>query len=326
MKTALITGGLGFIGSELTKKLLKKKIVKKCIILDNFGSFINPLKNNFKDYRQQRIENTKNIIVERGDASNEHIILKLLQKYKPELIYHTAALPLAKIENLNAKEASIGSVDATRNILECLVFAQNNLRNYNFQRFVYFSSSMIYGDFKSKIINETSNTNPKEIYGTMKLAGEIITKGLSNYCNIPYTIIRPSAVYGPKDMNHRVSQIFINKAIEGVNINVHGKTERLDFTYIDDLVDGTILASTKKNGINQTFNITNGKGRTLFEFVSILKKYFPNIKYTIKKRDEFRPKRGTLSIAKASKLVGYKPKTSLEEGVCRYLKFLKIIN
>ena len=130
MKTALITGGLGFIGSELTKKLLKKKIVKKCIILDNFGSFINPLKNNFKDYRQQRIENTKNIIVERGDASNEHIILKLLQKYKPELIYHTAALPLAKIDNLNAKEASIGSVDATRNILECLVFSQNNLRNY----------------------------------------------------------------------------------------------------------------------------------------------------------------------------------------------------
>ncbi len=325
MKTALITGGLGFIGSTLTKKLLKKGIVKKCIILDNFGSFINPLKITFKDYRQQRIEANKNIIVERGDASNEHIVLKLLHKYKPEIIYHTAALPLAKIENLNAKEASIGSVDATRNILECLIFAKNNIRNYTFKRFIYFSSSMVYGDFKTKIINENSKTNPIEIYGTMKLAGEIVTRGLSNYHKIPYTIIRPSAVYGPRDMNQRVSQIFINKAIDDLNINVQGKKERLDFTYIDDLVDGTILASTSKKGINETFNITNGRGRTLFEFVKILKKYFPKIKYTIKKRDEFRPKRGTLSIKKANRLVGYSPKVSLEDGIYRYLKFLKKI-
>jgi nucleoside-diphosphate-sugar epimerase len=184
---------------------------------------------------------------------------------------------------------------------------------------------MIYGDFKTKIVNETSSSNPKEIYGTMKLAGEVITKGLSNYYNIPYTIIRPSAVYGPKDMNQRVSQIFINKAINGSNINVHGKTERLDFTYIDDLVNGVILASTRKNGINNTFNITNGKGRSLFEFVSILKKHFPKIKFTIKNRDKFRPKRGTLSIKKATKLIGYKPKTTLEKGIYKYLKFLKVI-
>ena len=77
----------------------------------------NPLKSNFKDYRQQRLDNLKNILIERGDASNEQIVLKILPKHKPEYIYHTAALPLAKIDNLNAKEASIGSVDATRNIL-----------------------------------------------------------------------------------------------------------------------------------------------------------------------------------------------------------------
>ena len=63
---------------------------------------------------------------------------------------------------------------------------------------------MIYGDFKIKNIHENIEANPKEIYGTMKHAGEIITKGLCNYYNIPYTIIRPSAVYGPTDMNQRV--------------------------------------------------------------------------------------------------------------------------
>ena len=87
MKSALITGGLGFIGSELAKSLLKKKIVNKCIILDNFGSFISPLKSNFKDYRQQRLENVKNIIIERGDANNQQITLKLLQKYSFDYIY-----------------------------------------------------------------------------------------------------------------------------------------------------------------------------------------------------------------------------------------------
>jgi len=324
MKNALITGGLGFIGSELANKLLKKKIVKKCIVLDNFSSFISPLKVNFYDYRKQRLGNSKNIIVERGDANNNQIVLKLLQKYKPELVYHTAALPLAKIENLNAKEASIGSVDATRNILETLTFILNQNKNYKFNRFVYFSSSMVYGDFTTNVVNEKSATNPKEIYGTMKLAGEIVTKGLCNYYNIPYTIIRPSAVYGPKDMNQRVSQIFINKALNSETIKVQGKNEKLDFTYIEDLIEGIILSSVKKNGINNTFNITNGKGRSLIDFVNILKKYFPNLKFIIKKRDHFRPKRGTLSIKKANTLIGYKPKFTLEEGIKKYLKFLNI--
>ena len=65
------------------------------------------------------------------------------------------------------------------------------------------------GDFKTNKVNEKSDVNPKEAYGTMKLAGEIITKGISKLNNIPYTIIRPSAVYGPTDMNLRVSQYFI---------------------------------------------------------------------------------------------------------------------
>ena len=326
MKITLITGGLGFIGSTLANKLVSKKIVDKCVLLDNFGSFINPLKSNYNDYRQKRLINGSEFIIERGDANNSQITLKLIQKYKPQFIYHTAALPLAKIENLNPTEASIGSVDATRNLIENLNFIISNNKNYNFKRFVYFSSSMIYGDFKIKNIHENIEANPKEIYGTMKYAGEIITKGLCNYYNIPYTIIRPSAVYGPTDMNQRVSQIFIEKAIKEQKIIIQGKDEKLDFTYIKDLVYGVILASTKKNGINNTFNITNGKGRSLLEFVKILKKYFPRLNYEITPRDNFRPKRGTLSILKANKLLGYKPKYSIEKGIKEYLSFLKEIN
>ena len=323
MKTALITGGLGFIGSTLAKKLILKKVVDRCVLLANFGSFINPLKTTYYDYRKKRLIDDKRFIIERGDANNSQITLTIIQKYNPVYIFHTAALPLAKIENLNPTEASIGSVEATRNLIENINFIILNKKKCNFERFVYFSSSMVYGDFKSSIVDEKTLAVPKEIYGTMKLAGEIITKGLCNYYDLNYTIIRPSAVYGPTDMNQRVSQIFIEKAIKGKKIYIQGKNEKLDFTYIHDLVDGVILASTNKNGVNETFNITNGKGRTLLEFVKILKKYFPNLEYEVVKRDNFRPKRGTLSIKKAKKLLRYKPRYTIEKGIKNYLQYLK---
>ncbi len=324
MKTALVTGGLGFIGSNLVKILLKKKIVSKCILLDSFSGFVNPLKDNFADLRKYRFSDKKNIIVERGDAKDFRLVYKILDLYKPSFIFHTAAIPLAKIDNLNANESKKGSVDSTSNILESVNFFQIK-NNIKISRFVYFSSSMVYGDFKKNMVTENDNLNPKEIYGTMKLAGEIVTAGLCDYYKIPYTIIRPSAVYGPTDMNNRVSQIFIQKALSNQTIKIQGKNEKLDFTYVEDLANGCILAATSKKGINQIFNITHGKAETLYKFVKILSKHFKKLKYKIDKRDSFRPKRGTLSIKKAKKLLNYKPNYSLDKGIMKYLEFINSI-
>jgi len=322
MNNALITGGLGFIGSNLVKILLKKKIVSKCIILDSFSGFVNPIRDTFIDLRKFRLEKSKKIIIERGNANDFRLIYKILDRYKPKLIFHTAAVPLAKIDNLNAKESKNGSVDTTTNILECINFFKSK-KKYSVKRFIYFSSSMVYGDFKKNQAFEDDDLKPKEIYGTMKLAGEIVTEGLCKFYKIPYTIIRPSAVYGPTDMNNRVSQIFIDKALNGQTINIQGKNEKLDFTYVEDLANGCIQAATNKKGENNVFNITNGKAESLYKFVKVLSKYFTNIKYKVKKRDSFRPKRGTLSIKKAKKLLNYKPKYNLEKGLHKYIKFVK---
>jgi len=324
MNTALITGGLGFIGSNLVKILLRKKKVSKCIILDSFSGFVNPIKETFIDLRKYRFNDTKNIIIERGDAKDFRLIYKILNLYKPKYIFHTAAVPLAKIDNLNANESKNGSVDTTTNILECVNFFKNQ-KKYDIKRFVYFSSSMVYGDFKKNKASENDELNPKEVYGTMKLAGEIVTKGLCRFYKIPYTIIRPSAVYGPTDMNNRVSQIFIEKALKGEEINIQGKNEKLDFTFVEDLATGCILAATQKKGENSIFNITYGKGESLYKFVKILSKYFDDLKFKIKKRDNFRPKRGTLSITKARKLLKYKPYYNLERGVKKYIEFIDSI-
>ena len=98
----LITGGLGFIGSHLAKIIIKKKIASKCILLDSFSGFINPTKDNFIDFRKHRFPSSKNIIIERGDASDFRLVYKILDKYKPKIIFHASAVPIAKLDNISA--------------------------------------------------------------------------------------------------------------------------------------------------------------------------------------------------------------------------------
>tara|TARA_B100000989_G_C19266214_1_gene354262 strand:+ start:43 stop:606 length:564 start_codon:yes stop_codon:yes gene_type:complete len=184
---------------------------------------------------------------------------------------------------------------------------------------------MVYGDFTKDIVKENDQKNPKEAYGIMKYCGEKITEGLCKLYKIDYSIIRPSAVYGPTDMNRRVSQLFVDGARNNRKLKVEGLNEKLDFTYIDDLAEGLILSAFKRKAAKQVFNMTFGKGRKLIDFIKILKKHYPYLKYEVKSKDKTKPSRGTLSISKARKLIGYKPKFDLEKGIKNYLEFLKKI-
>ena len=96
-----------------------------------------------------------------------------------------------------------------------------------------------------------------------------------------------------------------------------------DFTYVKDIAWGFYLAAVKPGGKNQAFNITYGHAQKLIDYVLVLKKYFPRLKYKITARDKFRPRRGTLSIKKAQKFLGYNPKFSLNKGVKEYINFKK---
>ncbi len=328
----LITGGLGFIGSNIAKLVIKKKSVSKCILVDNYSGYINPLRRSFNDFRKLRFNDLndkktnqlikKKCIFERSDCTDFKSLFKIIQKYKPDIIFHTAAIPVARIQNPNVSEFRLGSIDSTINLLDCVDMVQQQ-SNYKLKRFLYISSSMIYGDFKKSKAYETDDPNPKEIYGTMKLAGEIIVKGLSNTNNIPFTIIRPSAVYGPTDMNERVTQYLIIKALHKEKLVVHGKNEKLDFTYVQDLAEGCIKAAENKNGVNNIFNITFGKSRKILDYAKILTKYFPNTKIKIEGRDKKRPKRGTLSTLKAKTLIKFNPQFNLEKGSKIYIDFYK---
>ena len=323
MKTALISGGLGFIGSFIARKLVEDNVVDKIILLDHFGRYVDSTHGEFLDYRKFRTQGIEDrIIIERGEARYFSVISNIMEKYRPELIYHLAALPLAKLPNLISDEAIEGCITSTSNLLE-IAGIMKKKDGYEPKRFVYASSSMVYGDFLKSPADEEHPTNPKDIYGTMKLAGEQVTKGLSRYFGIKSSIIRPSAVYGPTDMNRRVSQIFLEKAIKKQKILIQGIDEKLDFSYVKDVAKGFVLVSTHEEAIGETFNITCGNARTLLDFAMILEKHFPSLEYEIKDRDAFRPQRGTLSIEKAKTLLGYQPDYDLEKGIDEYIEFVK---
>ena len=142
--------------------------------------------------------------------------------------------------------------------------------------------------------------------------------------NLEYIIIRPSAVYGPTDVNKRVSQIFVENALKGTVLKLEGGGEsRLDFTYIEDVAMGFVLAMKSDKAKNETFNITRGEGRSLKEFTDILRTLIPALKAEVAPIDMKRPQRGALDISKARKLLGYNPKYSLEEGLKIYVDFVR---
>jgi len=323
MRYALITGGVGFIASYLSRQLIDGGHVDRIVAIDHYGRYVDSTRPNFIDFRRKRIEDfADKLIIERGEAKYYSVMNTIIEKYRPLYIYHLAALPLAKIDNINTQEGMEGSVESTSNILE-IIGQMKESNGYCPKRFIYTSSSMVYGDFISDMATEDHPTNPKELYGTMKLAGEIITRGLGNFYDIPTVIIRPTAVYGPTDMNRRVSQIFIEKAMAGQNLMIQGKEEALDFTYVKDVAAGFVLCAIHDNAVNQTFNIAHGKAHRLLDYVLCLKKHFPDLEYDIVEREAFRPKRGTLSIDKAKSLLGFEPAHSLEQGIAEYVDFMK---
>jgi UDP-glucose 4-epimerase len=318
MSKVLITGGAGFIGSYVCRKLLD--MGHEIVVYDAFIQYIPPLKSILKEYNELRFAGIADQIdFRRGDTRDKAHLRRVILETRSNQILHLAALPIADLSNRHSEEALTSILEGAVNVLEVL-------RDVDFvDRFVYISSSMIYGDFEQIPAPEDHPKRPKDIYGGTKYAGEVMTETYSRRYGIPYSIVRPSAVYGPYDVNRRVSQIFVENALLGKPITLFGGGHQsLDFTYVEDAADGIIKVMFHENGLDEAFNITYGRGYTLREFAEILKTHFEDLEINIvKDEDVFRPKRGALSIEKARKLVGYDPQVSLEEGIKRYLEAYK---
>ncbi len=317
MAKNFIIGGGGFIGSQIEKELID--LGDEVVIFDAFLNFVDPLKSNYSDaikYRLNDLEDKTKII--RGDIRHKGGLLRAMKENKTDTVIHLAALPIANKSNEFPEEATTINIDGLINVLESF----REIKDIS--RFVFASSSFVYGDFQYSPADEKHPTAPIDIYGGTKLAGEILTKAYSKKFGIEHTIIRPSAVYGPGDANRRVSQLFIQNAIDGKTLKLfNGGIEKVDFTYVTDTAHGFVLATKSEKAVNETFNITAGNGRSVKEFAEVIQKYIPNLELIETPTDMLRPNRGTISIEKAKKKLEYTPKIQIEEGIPKYIDFLK---
>ena len=184
---------------------------------------------------------------------------------------------------------------------------------------------MVYGNFKDTYfdgVDEDHACNPIGQYGIMKLAGEWLVKDYARQTNMAHTILRPSAVYGPMDVEDRVVSKFLLAAMRGDTIQVNGPDESLDFTYVDDAADGIAMASISDNTDNMTYNITRGNSRTLLEAAELAVKIAGSGTIQVNDRDNNFPSRGQLNIVRAQNDFSFIPTVNIEEGFQQYYDWL----
>jgi UDP-glucose 4-epimerase len=155
----------------------------------------------------------------------------------------------------------------------------------------------------------------------MKLAGEWLVKDYARRTDMSYIIIRPSAVYGPLDVEDRVVAKFMLAAMRGETLKVNGANETLDFTYVDDAADGIVAAAVGSHR-NKTYNITKSHSTTLLEAAKLAVAIVSKGVIEVRDKDADFPSRGALNIDAAKRDLGFDPKVDINEGFQRYYEWL----
>jgi len=312
----LVTGGLGLIGHNIVARL--EALGHEVSITDirtNYG--IIP-QEELEYLIGERTEKIKNSPCYKIDISDQEGMDWLFKNHKPELVIHTASFPRQKVVNANPMIGAKTMMEGLMNLCELS-------KKYSVRRFMYISSSMVYGDFTDDV-TEDAICKPQGQYGIMKLAGEQIVKDYARRGCFDYTIVRPSAVYGPLDVEDRVIAKFMLTAIRGGTLKVNGAGETLDFTYVDDAADGIVAASLSDNTANKTYNITKSHSRTLIDAANLAISIVGKGNIEVRDKDADFPSRGALNIDRARQDFGFDPKVDVEEGFQKYYEWLNTSN
>ena len=304
-----VTGAAGFIGHNVVRFLEKQD--HEIFGLDNRTNYGFIPKDEaeylFKE-RARRIHTFPMV----GDIRDNNDIQQRVGMFGIKTIVHLASFPRQKVVEQNPALASEVMSTGLINLLEAA-------RTHKIKRFVYISSSMVYGDFESDVAEDAA-CNPIGQYGIMKYMGEKLVEDYARRYGFEYVIIRPSAVYGEYDVEDRVVSKFMLGAMRGDTLKVKGANEVLDFTYVEDAAMGIAQATTSPAAANKIYNITRSdkKLTTLLEAAEIAIAIAGKGTVEVQDRDLSFPKRGRLNIERAIKDFGYNPQVNVEEGFRRY--------
>lgn len=337
MKTYLITGVAGFIGSNLAKKVLKENSEIQIVGIDNLNEYYDI---KIKEARLKELEQNKNFVFIKGNIADKKTLENIFKEYEPEIVVNLAAQAGVRYSITNPDVYIESNIIGFYNILECC-------RHYPVKHLVYASSSSVYGSNK-KVPYSTDDKvdNPVSLYAATKKSNELLAHSYSKLYNIQSTGLRFFTVYGPAGRPDMAYFGFTNKLLAGETIKIfnYGNCKR-DFTYIDDIVEGVWRvmqkAPEKKNGEDglpippyKIYNIGNSNPENLLEFVNILQEELIRAKvlpedYDFEAHKELvamQPGDVPITYADTTPLekdFGFKPNTPLREGLRKFAEWYK---
>ena len=340
-KSILVTGGAGFIGSNLIRRLLKETKETTIVNIDNLNSYYDP---SLKDYRMKDLETLVPEVITykfiKGDLADKATIDELFQKYHFDIVVNLAAQAGVRYSIENPDAYIMSNMIGFYNILEAC-------RHNPVEHLVYASSSSVYGGNKKVPFSvEDRVDNPVSLYAATKKSNELFAHCYSKLYNIPTTGLRFFTVYGPAGRPDMAYFGFTNKLLAGKTIQIYNYGNcRRDFTYVDDIVEGIVRvmqgAPERKNGEDglpippyAVYNIGGGQPENLLDFVNILQEELVRAGVLPKDYDfeahkelvPMQPGDVPTTYADATALerdFGFTPKITLREGLRKFAEWYK---
>jgi len=309
----IITGGAGFIGSHLSEKIID--LGHRVICIDDFNDYYDP---KIKEDNLKAVVDNNNFILHRVDILDKKRISRIFSEDKIDLVIHLAARAGVRPSISNVLLYEEVNVQGTINMLE-------NCRSYGVDRFIFASSSSVYGGNKKVPFSECDIVDfPVSPYAATKKSGELICYTYHHLYNISIFAFRFFTVYGPRQRPEMAIHKFIRKILNGESIEIFGDgTSSRDYTYIDDIINGLINSLDKVKGY-EVINLGNSRPVKLSELIGLIERE-ANIKANKKYADNQPGDVFTTfaEIKKAEKLIKYHPEIPIEEGIKYFMKWYK---
>lgn len=315
MQTILVTGGAGFIGSNLIESLLKRRTVGSVVCVDNLDPFYDPA---FKKENIKPFLKSEKFKFYKTDIRNRKALTKIFEAEKPNFIVHLAAKANTRFSVNEPDEYQAVNIVGTLNLLELS-------KDHKIKNFIFISSSSVYGNSAVAPFKESGFTDqPLAPYGASKKAGEVLAYTYYHNFKLPVTCLRLFNAYGERQRPDLVIYKWVENILKGKPIEISGTGKRArDFTYVGDIVRAIELAMKHSKGY-EILNIGNSKPVSLVSLLALTEKALGR-KAIVKSRTSHPASVEATSadISKAKKVLGWEPEVSLEEGIVRFAKWLR---
>jgi len=314
-KKVLVTGGAGFIGSNVAEYLLSRG--DDVVIVDEINDYydVNIKESNLRLLQESYPEDGR-LKVYRGDICDEDLMERIFETEQPKWVCHMAARAGVRPSIQDPFVYIHSNIKGTTQLMELS-------HRYGVENFVFASSSSVYGGSKSTFFSEEENVdNPVSPYAASKKACELLAYTYHHLYKLNISGLRFFTVYGPRGRPDMAPFKFIDRVSRGVEMQQYGDgSSSRDYTYISDIVDGVVRSIDRRHKY-QVFNLGKGEGTSLKEFIDLVQKHVGKKAIIRVLPDQPGDVPYTCAdVAKAQEYLGYTSKISFEEGILRTVKW-----